>query len=80
MRHLADVLWMMIDEIPIVAENKNLIENLMDIRVSAMYASPEMMPAFWCMGSQELENEFPDPNNLKDWQKKIVNIWTDTNG
>lgn len=78
-RDLPTVLEKMIGEIPIETDNKSFVDELMDVRNSALYSSPEMMYLWWCEGSQVLESHLPDPNNLNEWQQKVVNIWMNQN-
>jgi hypothetical protein len=73
MRHLANVIDRMVKEIP--ETETDLLVRLADLRSSALYASPEIMP-MWFRECAQVLNEEAVPIDAP-WKEKIAAIFGD---
>lgn len=74
-RDLIDVVKAMIEVVPQI--EKSVLSSLDDFRSTVEYAAPEKMPSLWDRIARFLQEVFPDPTNLEDWQQAVIDIWTD---
>lgn len=75
MRFLPTVLKKMIAEIP--SNELDFLVEMKDRLSSASYSAPENMRLWWEETQKTLIHNFPDPNNLNEWQQKVIDIWMD---
>jgi hypothetical protein len=74
MRKIEDVInaMLLVEDIPV-----SLKEDLLRIMEKTLYCSPESVGLLWDLCYETLGYYLPStPNNLNEWQKKLLTVWT----
>jgi len=78
MRDLGKILTYIEGCLPKTEEYDHWRDELKDLQSSVAYASPELIPDRWYQAAEYVNLLCNvDYDKLQEWQKKIVDVWTD---
>lgn len=59
--------------------NEGFVASLDSIKSSALFAPPELMYLWWEKATRLFQDTFTDLDNLEDWEKAVIDLYTDKN-